>query len=432
MTRTHSRPRGRRLLPSALLGLLLVLASCSTPGETAGPSASEPPASAAPSGAPSEPAASAAASEPAVTAPPGGEGIDLELVASGFVKPLAVAFHPDGSGDFFVVQQAGLVHYVSGGEAAPDPALDLTGSVLSGGELGMLGIALHPAFEQNGLLYLSYISLAKETILAEYAMADETTIDPSSARELLRLPQENDFHKGGVLVFADDGTLFMSLGDDAWPRGTTPDYTDGFRGSIIRIDVDERTGDKPYGIPEGNAFTPDQGPPEIYDYGLRNPWRMSFDADTGDLYIADVGSERYEEISRHRTGVPAGLDFGWGAWEGFECRRHQIREELDCNEWADAEPPILVIEGGEFASGECAIIGGYVYHGDRVPDMSGKYVFSDFCSGRIRVIPTDEDRPTPEVLLDSEVNPGTFGIDTDGELYLVDVNKGDIWRIVAG
>jgi glucose/arabinose dehydrogenase len=195
--------------------------------------------------------------------------------------------------------------------------------------------------------------------------------------------------------------------------------------------VDNRTGELPYGIPEGNAFAAGDGPGEVFDYGLRNPWRMSIDPESGDLYVADVGSERYEEVDRHRGDVPAGLDFGWGAWEGFECRRHQIREELNCDEWADAERPILVLEGGEFASGDCAVIGGYVYRGEAVPALAGKYVFGDYCSGKLRVVPTDADEPEPEIVVDTEVRMSTFGIDSAGELYVADVDNGVIYRIVG-
>ena len=359
-----------------------------------------------------------------------GNGVAVEPMIDGLERPLGLAMLGGPDDGIFIAQQAGLVQYVEGGEIQPEPVLDLTAVVLMGGEQGMLGIALHPDFAENGRIYVSYVHIDQATILAEYVAPDGIHADPASARELLRLPQESNFHKGGALVFAD-GLLYMTIGDDAWPRGTTPDYNDGFRGSIIRIDVDNRTGDLPYGIPEGNAFAAGDGPGEVFDYGLRNPWRMSIDPESGDLYVADVGSERYEEVDRHRGDVPAGLDFGWGAWEGFECRRHQIREELNCDEWADAERPILVLEGGEFASGDCAIIGGYVYRGEAVPALAGKYVFGDYCSGKLRVVPTDEDEPQPETIVDTEVRMSTFGIDSAGELYVADVDNGVIYRIVG-
>jgi glucose/arabinose dehydrogenase len=359
-----------------------------------------------------------------------GNGVAVEPMIDGLERPLGIAMLGGPDDGIFIAQQAGLVQHVDGGEIQPEPVLDLTGVVLVGGEQGMLGIALHPDFAENGRLYVAYVHVDQATILAEYVAPDGIHADPASARELLRLPQESNFHKGGALLFAD-GLLYMSIGDDAWPRGTTPDYTDGFRGTIIRIDVDNRTGELPYGIPEGNAFAAGDGPGEVFDYGLRNPWRMSIDPESGDLYVADVGSERYEEVDRHRGDVPAGLDFGWGAWEGFECRRHQIREELNCDEWADAERPILVLEGGEFASGDCAVIGGYVYRGEAVPALAGKYVFGDYCSGKLRVVPTDADEPEPEIVVDTEVRMSTFGIDSAGELYVADVDNGVIYRIVG-
>jgi glucose/arabinose dehydrogenase len=423
MVETNPRPAGRRpalVIALAVLALLLVASAVVFLGGPDDPGTADATPTPAGSGTPE-------ASPSTAT----GNGVAVEPMIEGLDRPLAIAMLGGPDDGIFVTQQAGLVRYVEGGELQEEPVLDLTDVVLYAAEQGMLGMALHPAFSENGLFYVSYVHTDKATILAEYTAPDGIHADPASARELLRLPQESDFHKGGALFFAPDGMLFMSIGDDAWPRGTTPDYTDGFRGTIIRIDVDSTTGDLPYGIPEGNAFTGDEGPGEVFDYGLRNPWRMSLDPESGDLYVADVGSERYEEVDRHRGDVPAGLDFGWGAWEGFECRRHQIREELNCDEWADAEQPILVLEGGEFDSGDCAIIGGYVYRGSAVPALQGMYVFGDYCSGRLRVVPTDEDQPEPEIIVDTDVRMSTFGIDSAGELYVADVEKGVIYRITS-
>jgi glucose/arabinose dehydrogenase len=360
------------------------------------------------------------------------DGVGLEVVVDGLDRPLAMAFTGDPPNQIiFVAQQAGLIRLIEGGAIRPEPMLDLTDRVEMAGEKGFLGLALHPEFADNGRFFVTYSSVDNESILAEYTAPDGRHADPESERQLLRLPQESDHHKGGSLVFGPDGNLYVSIGDDAWPRGTTPDVSDGFRGSIIRLDIDARDGEKPYAVPEGNAFTGGEGPPEVWDFGFRNPWRMSIDSESGDLYVADVGSERYEVVDRHRGGEPAGIDFGWGAWEGFECRRHQHREELNCDEWADAEKPLLAIEGHEFASGDCAVIGGYVYRGESVPALRDRYVFGDYCSGRLRVIPTDEAQPTPEIVLDTEVRMSTFGQDPDGELYVADVDNGLIYRLIA-
>ncbi|HYI67600.1 MAG TPA: PQQ-dependent sugar dehydrogenase [Candidatus Limnocylindrales bacterium] len=358
------------------------------------------------------------------------DGVGLEILVEGLDRPLALAFTGE-PGQMFVGQQAGLVHRVEGQAIQAEPLLDLTDRVGMAGEKGFLGLALHPEFAENGRFYVTYTSLENHTILAEYTAPDGLRADPASERVLLDLEQESDFHKGGSLAFAADGTLFVTVGDDAWPRGTTPDYSDNFRGSIIRIDVDERTGDKPYGIPEGNAFAEGEGPPEVWDYGFRNPWRMSIDPESGDLYVGDVGAERFEELDRHRGGEPPGLDFGWGAWEANECRRHHIREELNCDEWADAEKPIVVFKGSEFKTPDCAIIGGFVYRGDDVPAFRDQYVFSDFCSGRIRIIPTEEEEPVPDVLLDADLRMSTFGMDSEGELYIADVATGIVYRLIA-
>jgi glucose/arabinose dehydrogenase len=424
MQQPDARPAGRRpaviaaLVVLGLLGLAFVVAAISllTGGVPDGGSAGS--RTPVPTGAPPTTHADG--------------GVAVVPFVEGLIRPLGLAFTGGPDDVIFVASQHGLVSYVEGGELAEEPALDLTDVTEMAGEKGMLGIVLHPDFAENGRMFVTYASTDDETVLAEYTLPDGVHADPASARELLRLPQESDYHKGGALVFGpNDGLLYMSLGDDAWPNGTTPDYADGFRGSIIRIDVDGTTGDLPYGIPEGNAFAPGEGPLEVFDYGLRNPWRMSIDPETNDLWLADVGSERFEEVDRHPGDVPAGLDYGWGAWEGFECRRHQIREELNCDEWLDATPPVLVLEGGEFQSGDCAVIGGYVYRGAAVPALEGLYVFGDYCSGRLRTVPIDEEEPTPEIVVDTDVRMSTFALDSSGELYVADVDNGVIYRITS-
>ena len=431
MEQPETRPAGRRpalIAALVVLGLLALAVVVVVFSALAGdlPVASESAASGSPAATPSVVPTEA---EPTIAA---AGGVAVVPFVEGLNRPLGLAFTGGNDDVIFVAGQDGVVSYIQGGEVAEEPALDLSGVTQMAGEKGMLGIALHPGFAENGRMFVSYTSIDAATVLAEYTLPDRIHADPASVRELLRLPQESDYHKGGSLVFGPaDGLLYMSIGDDAWPRGTTPDVTDGFRGSIIRIDVDGATGDLPYGIPEGNAFAAGDGPGEVFDYGLRNPWRMSIDPETGDLWVADVGSERYEEVDRHPGDVPAGLDFGWGAWEGFECRRHQIREELNCDEWADATPPILVIEGGEFESGDCAVIGGYVYRGSEVPALSGLYVFGDFCSGRLRTVPIDEQEPTPDIVVDTDVHMSTFGIDSGGELYVADVVSGFLYRITS-
>ena len=352
----------------------------------------------------------------------------------GLTRPLGLAFTGGADDVIFVAGQDGVVSYIEDGELADEPALDLSETTLFGGEQGMLGIAIHPDFAENGRMYVTYVHTDMATILAEYTLPDGIHADPASARELLRLPQESNFHKGGALVFGpEDGLLYMSIGDDAWPRGTTPDYTDGFRGSIIRIDVDSTTGDLPYGIPEGNAFAEGEGPGEIFDYGLRNPWRMSIDAETGDLWVADVGSERYEEVDRHPGDVPPGLDFGWGAWEGFECRRHQIREELDCDDWArcdpaDPRPRGRRIRGPRLRDHRRLRL---PRRGGRTPSRASTSS-ATYCSGKLRTVPIDEERPTPrDRVVDTEVRMSTFGVDSAGELYVADVDDGVIYRITG-
>ncbi len=359
---------------------------------------------------------------------PGAEGaeveveVDLERVASGLRSPLGIAHPGDGSERLFVVEQDGTIAIVDDGEVRPEPFLDVSGLTEGGGEQGLLGLAFHPEYATNGRLFVNYTDLEGDTVIAEYASATETTADPDSARVLLTIDQPFANHNGGHLAFGPDGYLYIGMGDGGGggdPEGNGQDLGE-LLGKMLRIDVD---GEPPYEIPEGNPFEDaSEGLPEIWAYGLRNPWRFSFDRSTGDLWIADVGQSDFEEINRTPAGAGGGLNYGWPIMEGAMC----FDPPTDCDT-GDSELPIAVYDHDE----GCSVTGGFVYRGEGHANLEGLYIFGDFCSGNIWSLEAERaDSQEPALMLQSELSISSFGEDEEGELYMTDLG-GDLWRIVS-
>ena len=353
--------------------------------------------------------------------------IALEPVSGGLNRPTAIVTANDGSGRIFALEQAGLVRTIDGGSLEPQPFLDLSGSVVVGAEQGLLGLAFHPDFGQNGRLFVDYTDLNGDTVVAEYTAAPGGRADPASARQILFIDQPHEFHNGGGLAFGPDGYLYIGVGDGGWPNDVvgTGQNTDTLFGSILRIDVDRSDVDRPYGIPPDNPFAHGGGRPEIWDYGLRNPWRFAFDAATGDLFIADVGQVTHEEIDRHPASQPGGLNFGWSVMEGLHCF------EADSCDNAGMTMPLLEYGGRRLKTGNCAIIGGPVYRGDALPMLDGRLLFGDFCSGRIWTLLVGADGTVPEEQLDTDLVITSFGLEADGTPLVADYAEGTIYRIVA-
>jgi glucose/arabinose dehydrogenase len=329
---------------------------------------------------------------------------------------------PPDDDRLFALEQQGRVRVIDGDGLDPVPFLDMTGIVSSGGEAGLLGLAFHPEWADNGLGYLYYTTTSGgglSTVLAEFG-SDGETADPASLRVVLEIAQPFSNHNGGMIAFGPDGHLYVGVGDgggggDPLEHGQNPAT---LLGSILRIDVD---GGAPYGVPDDNPFVGAPGADEIWVYGLRNPWRFAFDEADGLLYIGDVGQNAREEIDIVDADT-GGLDFGWNSLEGSSC----FDPPSGCSSAGTVLPVLEVAHG----SGSCSVIGGYVYRGRRLSELDGHYVYSDFCGRYLRSFLHDDGiarKRSQWLFAPSNVN--SFGTDDRGDLYLA-LRDGSIYRVV--
>ncbi len=353
-------------------------------------------------------------------------------IASGLIAPIGVTNAGDGSDRLFVIQQGGQVRVIdSAGALRAAPFVDLSGRILAGGERGLLGLAFHPSFAANGRLFVDYTRAGDgATVISELtASAGLGSADPASEKILLIISQPFANHNGGQIAFGPDGYLYIGMGDGG--SGGDPQGNGQNRGAllgkILRIDVNGTPAPgKAYGIPNTNPYaaggiSPDGGLPEIWAYGLRNPWRFSFDRGTGDLYIGDVGQNAWEEIDRQPAGSRGGLNYGWNAWEGTHCYTSACSS-------VTAVAPIA-----EYGHGPaCSVTGGYVYRGVRQPALEGIYLFGDYCSGTIFSVPAGGGTLTPKTVSQTGLHISSFGEGEDGEIYLVDLGAGGLYRVVVG
>lgn len=332
----------------------------------------------------------------------------------------------DGSGDLYVVAQAGQVYRLEAGQSVPgSPWLDIAARISSGGERGLLGLAFHPDFETNGRFFVDYTDSQGNSVISEFTRAADGTVDPNGERLLLTQEQPFPNHNGGMLAFGPDGYLYIGFGDGGSggdPLGNGQKLST-FLGKILRIDVD--SGD-PYGIPATNPFQPgnEQGAkPEIWDWGLRNPWRFSFDAQSGALLIADVGQNQTEEVDVE-PAAQGGHNYGWNIMEGDHCF-----SASDCDQTGLTLPVVT------YAHAEgCSVTGGYVYRGTRFASLAGRYFFSDFCSGTVWSLAADAAEAgqpvSAEVFGSVPFGVTTFGQDEAGELYIAG-DSGALYTLVA-
>jgi glucose/arabinose dehydrogenase len=350
--------------------------------------------------------------------------IDLVPVAtSGLKSPLFVTHARDGSGQLFVVEQGGVVRVINGGVLQEAPFLDLRDRIWTkGNEQGLLGLAFHPDHRTNGRLFVNYNRREDgATVVAEYSRRGRSMeVSADTERVLMVVPQPYLNHNGGMIVFGPDGFLYIGRGDggskgDPQNRAQNPQE---WLGKILRIDVDQG---RPYAIPPGNPYASGGGRPEIFALGIRNPWRFSFDRETGMLWLADVGQYKWEEIDL----VVAGGNYGWRIMEGAHC----YHPEEGCS------PDGLTFPIAEYGheQGRCSITGGYVYRGRSVPALRGIYVFGDYCSGELfglSASPNRKHSTALRVLLQTGLRISSFGEDEGGEVYLVD-HKGGLYRLAA-
>lgn len=354
-----------------------------------------------------------------------GEGwpqIGLQKVVDGLERPLYVTHAGDGSGRLYILEQPGWVRVLEDGRLLETPFLDLTDRVLSrGNEQGLLGLAFSPDFRESGIFYIHYTGRPDgRTVLSRFRLrdGDPRRGDAASEEVLLTVEQPYANHNGGALLFGPDGYLYLALGDggSAGDPDNRAQNLDSLLGKILRLDVSQPG---PYRIPPDNPFVGGQGREEIWAYGLRNPWRISFDRATGDLYIADVGQNAIEEVNFQPAGSPGGENYGWRVWEGS--RRY-----------AQGEAPGAVFPVAEYthAEGGCSITGGYVYRGQAIPALVGIYLYGDYCTGYIWGLKQQDGQWQTGRLLDTSLNITSFGEDEAGEVYVVD-RRGAIYRVVA-
>jgi len=358
--------------------------------------------------------------------PPGGVPVALQEVVTGLEFPLYLTA-PTGDPRLFILEKGGTIRIVKDGALLPDPFLDLRGQVSTGGEQGLLGLAFEPDYATGGRFVVHYTDLAGDTRLVLYRVsADADRADPASAQAVFSADQPFANHNGGQIAFGPDGFLYLGLGDGGSagdPGGRGQSLAD-LLGSILRIAPGEASG---YTVPSDNPFAGTAGAqPEVWSYGLRNPWRFSFDRATGDLYIGDVGQSRWEEIdvAPAAAGAGRGVNFGWNIIEGSHCYA-----AADCDR-SGLTPPVLEYDHGQ----GCSVTGGYVYRGSAIPALQGHYFYADYCGGWVRSFrlvngaPSDQaDWPT--------LRPGgaipSFGQDDAGELYLLSAD-GRVLKIVPG
>ena len=396
---------------------------------------------AAPSAPSPAPSAPAAPSSPRGAATPAAQSatpwiaarvsLGLEKVAGGFAAPLFVTGDGTGSGRLYVVEQGGRIRVVDrAGSVLPQPFLDISGRIAAGGDRGLLGLAFHPSYASNGRFYVDYTDADGNTVIAEMRRSADSPdrADAASERVLLHIGQPYPNHNGGMLAFGTDGYLYVGMGDGGSggdPRNRAQDLGT-LLGKILRIDVDGQAAGLAYAIPPTNPFSGRaRARPEIWAYGVRNPWRFSFDAANGDLWVGDVGQDRWEEVDRlvAAAGRGRGANLGWRLMEGRAC----YDPSTDCTT-AGLTMPVAVY--GHDAG--CAVTGGYVYRGTRSPALDGTYLFSDSCSGRIWGLDAaGPGRQDPVLLLESGRPIVSFGQDDERELYVADIAEGTILRVVA-
>ena len=338
-------------------------------------------------------------------------------------RPLAVTNAGDGSGRLFVAEQGGAVYIVKGGSVTSTPFLDISGQVSGGSEQGLLGIAFHPDFPADNRVFVDYTNAAGDTVVSSFEVdpGSPNVVVPGSEVQVITIDQPYSNHNGGTIQFGPDGYLYIALGDggDGGDPQDRAQNKDSLLGKLLRLDVSPATG---YAIPGSNPFVGKAGADEIWHYGLRNPFRFSFDRSTGDLWIGDVGQRAWEEIDVSRAGV-GGLNFGWDDMEGNHC----YEPSSGC---ATAGRVLPVVEYPH-VNGHCAVIGGNVYRGSAYPLLKGGYVFSDECTGYTWALDAAGSGPQTLVFVeDTSAGIAGYGEDEAGELYAADLG-GQLWRVSA-
>ena len=347
--------------------------------------------------------------------------IEIELLKDGFSNPLNLQHAGDDR--LFVVEQTGLIKILqTNGTVNPTPFLDVSGLISTGSERGLLGLAFHPDYSNNGYFYINYTNTSGNTQVSRFSVdsGDPDIANLGSELPIISYTQPRPNHNGGCLAFGPDGYLYISSGDGG--PGGDPDNraqdTNVLLGKLLRIDIDNPAGGNNYGIPPDNPFVGNpNAKEEIWAYGLRNPWRFSFDFTDNDLWIGDVGQGDVEEINKV-SATEAGLNYGWRCYEGSE-----PFNLTGCPPSNELTFPIAEYDSN---GGNCSVTGGYVYRGTTYPLLEGLYFYSDYCSGLIATI--DE---SGNVIDHGTFGGGmaSFGEDVNKELYIINISQGAVYRI---
>lgn len=408
--------------PPFLAAISLTTIACALTGigaEPPTPAVSEPRATTAPSTTvPMEqptvvaPTAADTAVPPDVSALPAPASARWEPVLDGLTQPLDLQHAGDER--LFVVQQPGLVRVVEGGQLLDTAFLDIRARVVDDAlERGLLGLAFDPDYGQNGFFYVNYTGRGGHTRISRFQVSeDPNRADAGSEQIVLAYDQPFRNHNGGGLAFGPDGYLYVGVGDGGSagdPQGNGQDLGTVL-GSLLRIDVQA---DASYGIPANNPFLGREGArAEIWAYGLRNPWRFSFDPATGDLYIADVGQNQWEEINFEHADSPGGVNYGWNQYEG----RHPFT--------GGGEGTTFPVAEYNHSLG-CSVTGGVVVRDPALPQWQGTYLYGDYCSGNVwGLLRLAEGTWTSELLFSTDFQVSAFGADARGRVYIVDLNGG--------
>jgi glucose/arabinose dehydrogenase len=334
-------------------------------------------------------------------------------------SPVFLTAPPGDASRLFIVEQTGRIKIVKNGSLLSSPFLDLSSQVSSTGERGLLGLAFHPQYAQNGVFVVNYTNLSGDTRVSRFVVSGNPDVANSGSEQVLvAVAQPASNHNGGMVAFGPDGYLYIALGDGG-SRNNAQDRTT-LLGSILRVDID---GGSPYAIPPTNPYASSQTfQQEIWAHGLRNPWRFSFDRQTGNLYIADVGQNAREEIDVQLAASAGGENYGWDIMEGNIC----FSPSSGCNQ-TGLTLPVLDYDHSQ----GCSVTGGYVYRGSAIPAVQGRYFYADFCQGWIRSFRYQNGQATEQTQWLSGVGSITsFGEDALGELYVtVSSGGGAVYRI---
>jgi glucose/arabinose dehydrogenase len=347
--------------------------------------------------------------------------LGVEQVASGLDQPVYLTA-PVSDPRLFIVEQPGRIRVVENGRLLDKPFLDIVNKVRSGGEQGLLSVAFHPQYRSNGFLFVNHTDKNGDTRIERYTVStDRNVADPRSAKVILSIDQRYSNHQGGLNLFGPDGMLYIGMGDGGSqgdPHGNGQNRN-ALLAKLLRLNVDRG---EPYLIPAANPYAKGGGRAEIWAIGLRNPWRFSFDRFSGLLYIADVGGDRFEEVNVVPMSI-AGVNYGWNVMEGPQCSRSS-----GCDQTGMQKPALSY---ATHENSTCAIIGGSVYRGQKIPEIKGQYFYSDYCNSWLRSFGFADGKVTDqhEWPIGKLGSITSFGEDAQGELYIC-TSSGRVYRII--